>query len=60
MTNYTMKDNQMHEWKQIAKAYAKKVSAELVFVNAESFGIEHKDGTLQHIYIDELIELLSK
>ena len=32
--------------------------AELVFVNESSMGLEYPDGTLRHIYIDELEALL--
>lgn len=57
---YTMSPYQMGEWKAICRAYARKVDAELVFVNETSFGIQFKDGTCQHIYIDELAEILKK
>ena len=55
---YYVEDKNMNEWKKIAKAYAKKVDCELIFVNNESFGIETKKGQFKHIYIDELEELL--
>ena len=57
-TVYTMDDSQMGEWKEICKAYAKKVNADLLFVNETSFGIQLPSGELQHIYIDELVHLL--
>lgn len=51
-------DAQMKEWTEICEAYAKKVGAELLFVNNTSFGLAYDDGRLQHIYVNELIELL--
>ena len=57
-TIYAMNKNQMEDWKQICKEYAKKVNAELLFVNETSFGIQLPNGELQHIYIDELVNLL--
>ena len=48
----------MNEWREICSAYARKVNAKLLFVNEDSFGIEYPDGTLRHIYVDELVELL--
>ena len=57
MERYVLKDNQMDEWKEICRAYAKRENANLIFVNETSFGIE-KNGQFQHIYIDELEALL--
>lgn len=57
MTTLYCTEKQMDDWKQICKAYARKVGAELIFVNETSFGIE-KNGQFQHIYIDELYEML--
>lgn len=54
----TLESAQMGEWEQICKAYARKVGAELIFVNETSFGIQTKDGELRHIYIDELYSML--
>ncbi len=57
---YAMSPIQMTEWKKICQAYADKVGAELVFVNETSFGIQYSDGSLAHIYIDELADMLRK
>ena len=57
-TAYYVSKTQMDDWKQIARAYAKKVGAELLFVNDTSFGIEYPDGTLHHIRIEDLADLL--
>lgn len=48
------------EWKQVAKAYCKKIGAELLFVNDYDFGYETKDGELVHMYADELEAALTK
>lgn len=56
--NYAVNDNQMEEWKTICKAFAKKVGAELLFVNHESCGIQYPNGAMQHVYIDEMITYL--
>ena len=53
-----MKNNYMAEWTQICKAYCKKVGATLLFVNTDNFGCEYADGTLAHIYADELADML--
>ena len=58
MTVYTVDEKQMDEWKQICKAFAKKMNAKLIFVNESSCGIEYKNGTMQHVYIDEMYEYL--
>lgn len=50
----------MNEWTSICKAYCKKVGAELLFVNIDNFGCQMPDGSLHHIYADELAEILSK
>ena len=55
---YTMNESQMEEWKEICNAYAKKINAKLLFVNETSFGIQLHNGELQHIYIDELVNIL--
>ena len=54
-----MKDNYMAEWAQVCKAYCEKVGATLLFVNMDNFGCEYADGTLAHIYADELAEILT-
>lgn len=51
MTNY-------EEWYMVCAAYARKIGAELLFVNSDSFGICTKDEKLLHIYADELYEIL--
>lgn len=48
----------MAEWTQICAAYCKKVNAELLFVNINSFGVQYPDGTLCHIDADELAQIL--
>ena len=57
-TVYAVSENQMGEWKAICRAFAKREHAELVFVNETSMGLEYPDGTLRHIYIDELEDML--
>lgn len=42
------------EWKNVCKAYCKKIGAELLFVNDYDFGYEDKNGNLVHKYADEL------
>jgi len=51
MSNYS-------EWCEVCEAFAKKVGAQLLFVNGDNFGICYPDGTLAHIYADELAEIL--
>ena len=48
----------MREWSGICAAYCKRENAELLFVNINSFGAQFPDGTLRHIYADELEQLL--
>ena len=57
-TVYAMAPNQMDDWNNICKAFAKKHNAELIFVNETSCGIQTPDGQLHHIYIDEMAEML--
>lgn len=52
--------SQMKEWEEICRAFAKKIGAKLVFVNSTSCGLELKDGSFKHIYIDEMQNYLSK
>ena len=54
----TVSDNQMNDWREICQAFAKRVGAELLFVNDTSCGVELKDGSFKHIYIDEMQEYL--
>lgn len=55
---YTMSPSQMDDWKQICKEFAKKIDAELLFVNEQSCGVQYKNGSFGHIYIDEMAEHL--
>lgn len=55
---YFVRENQMKDWREICVAFAKKINATLLFVNDTSCGVELKDGTFKHIYIDELQEYL--
>lgn len=55
MTN----EKYMEEWTQICGAYCKKADAELLFVNIDNFGVQYPDGTLRHIYAEELAQILS-
>lgn len=48
----------MEEWTEICKAYCDKANAKLLFVNIDSFGCEYSDGTMKHIYADELEDML--
>lgn len=57
-TVYTLKPNQMKDWKEIANAYAAKVNAELLWVNETSFGLQYPDGTMQHLGVEDLIDIL--
>jgi hypothetical protein len=58
--NYAANDSQMKDWESICKAYAKKVDAELLFVNETSCGLQYKDGSFAHIYIEELAEMFKE
>lgn len=58
--HYVMNEKQIPVWREICNQYAKKINAKLLFVNEESFGVEMSDGSIRHIYIDELQEILSK
>lgn len=55
---YAMNETQMGDWKQICATFAKKIDAELLFVNETSCGVQYKNGTFGHIYIDEMAEYL--
>lgn len=50
----------MEEWTRICSAYCKKAGAELLFVNIDSFGVQYPDGTLRHIYAEELAQILAR
>lgn len=47
------------DWYKVCEAFAKRIGAELLFVNPDSFGICTKDEKLLHIYADELAEMLA-
>lgn len=57
---YTMTEAQMPEWKSICEAFAKKIDAKLLFVNEQSCGVGYKDGSFQHIYVDEMYDYLNR
>lgn len=48
--------DQMGSWWQICRAFAKQQKAKLMFVDETSMGLEYPDGTMKHIYIDELAD----
>ena len=48
----------MYDWRMICRAWCKKNNATLLFVKSDSFGCQFPDGTFQHIYIDELVDML--
>ena len=48
----------MADWEQICRAFAKREKATLLFVNETSMGLEYPDGTMKHIHISELADLL--
>lgn len=58
MEHLTVPDSLMSDWRKICVAFAKKCNAKLLFFNSQSVGIELKDGTFRHIYIDEMAEYL--
>ena len=58
--DYACNDRQMKDWESVCKAYAKKVDAELLFVNETSCGLQYKDGSFAHIYTEELAEMLKE
>ena len=57
MEVYAVNKNQIEEWRQICRAFAKREGAKLLFVNEQSMGLEYPNGTHKHIYIDELAGL---
>ena len=57
-TILTMSEEQMPDWTEICNAFAKKMDAELLFVNNTSCGLQYPDGSLHHIYVDEMMEIL--
>lgn len=54
----TVSESQMGDWRAICHAYAKRIGAEVVFVNETSCGLELSDGQFAHIYIEDMIERL--
>lgn len=57
---YYVPEQKMSEWKRICEAFADKYGCKLLFVNETSCGVELKDGSFKHIYIDEMQEILRK
>lgn len=55
---YAMSPGQMLDWRQICRAFADKIHAELLFVNETSCSVQYKDGSFGHIYIDEMMDYL--
>lgn len=51
-------DAQMGDWRAICNAYAKKIGAEVIFVNNTSCGLELANGQFAHIYIEDMAERL--
>ena len=57
---YAMSPSQMSDWRQICKAFADKIDAELLFVNETSCGVQYKDGSFGHILVEDMMEYLKK
>lgn len=57
LTMYIAKEN-INDWNAICKAYAKKVGAELLYVNETSFGLEYPNGTMVKMRPEDLEEAL--
>lgn len=55
---YTMNSSQMPTWNKICEEFAKKINAELIFVNETSCGIQYSNGIVEHVYIDEVKDFL--
>jgi len=55
---YYVPTSMMNDWKRICEAFADKFGYRLLFVNETSCGVELKDGSFKHIYIDEMQEIL--
>ena len=58
LTEINKEDKAYLEWYQVCEAFCKKIGAELLFVNSDSFGYEDKNGNLIHMYADELEQYL--
>jgi hypothetical protein len=54
----TVSEAQTEDWKAICHAYAKKIGAEVIFVNDCSCGLELSNGQFAHIYIEDMFERL--
>ena len=59
-TEYAVTPAQMKDWQAVCEKFAEKVEAELLFVNETSCGVQYKNGTFQHIYIDEMAEYFKR
>lgn len=55
---YAMSPSQMPDWKEICRAFADKIDAELLWVNETSCGVQYKDGSFGHILIEDMMEYL--
>ena len=53
-----VKDKDMEEWKQICNAFAKKLNAELVFVNNTSCGLQFANGEMAKYSVERMAEIL--
>ena len=54
----TVSEAQMADWKAICHAYAKRIGADVIFVNNCSCGLELTNGQFTHIYIEDMMERL--
>lgn len=50
----------MNAYKQLLNRFCKTTDTELLFVNESdySFGVQHKNGYMQHIYLEELYDVM--
>ena len=50
----------MYAYKQLLNRFCKTIDAELLFVNESdySFGVQHKNGNMQHVYLEELYDVM--
>ncbi len=55
---YAVNENQMKDWKEICEEVARRRNAKLLFVNETSCGLQLENGQFEHIYIDEMTELV--
>ena len=53
-----VKDKDMEEWKQICNAFAKKLNAEIVFVNNTSCGLQFANGEMAKYSVERMAEIL--